>query len=180
MSNLESQAEFFKALAHPSRLVILALCRQKPRHTEEIAAILKLSSATVSHHLALLQKVGLLETERLQYYQNYSLKQGILEQPIASFMSKPMPASDDPDQYRVKVLRTFFVHGRLIKIPTQRKKLEIVLEKIVAEFEVNQPYKESEVNQILLDFHEDYATLRRDLVDLGWMKRANGIYQRTA
>jgi ArsR family transcriptional regulator, arsenate/arsenite/antimonite-responsive transcriptional repressor len=178
MSSLESQAEFFKALAHPSRLLILGLCRQKPRHTEEIAAILKLSAATVSHHLALLQKAGILETEREQYYQNYRLKNAVLEQTIATVLGKQESPSTDPDPYRAKVLRDFFKHGRLTIIPAQRKKREVVLEKILSAFEPNRDYKEAEVNQIILEFHEDFATLRRELVGLGWLTRAGGIYRR--
>lgn len=79
MSSFETQAEFFKALSHPSRLLILGLCRQRSRHTEELAGLLQLSKATVSHHLSLLTGAGLLESEREQYYQNYKLKPALLE-----------------------------------------------------------------------------------------------------
>jgi ArsR family transcriptional regulator, arsenate/arsenite/antimonite-responsive transcriptional repressor len=178
MSSLETQAEFFKALSHPSRLLIVGLCRQKPRHTEELATILQLSSATVSHHLALLQKVGILASERMQYYQNYSLQNSILEQPLSAFLGKPLPVSQDPDQFRAKVLRDFFKHGRLSVIPAQRKKRDIVLGKILEAFEPQREYLEAEVNQIFLEFHEDYATLRRELIGLGWLTRAEGVYRR--
>jgi ArsR family transcriptional regulator, arsenate/arsenite/antimonite-responsive transcriptional repressor len=178
MSDLESKAEFFKALSHPSRLLIVGLCRQKPRHTEEIAAILKLSSATVSHHLALLQKVGILESEREQYYQNYRLQHAVLEQPITTVLGKQLFATTDSNLYRTKVLRDFFKHGRLTQIPAQRKKREVVLEKILSAFEKDRDFKESQVNQIILEFHEDFATLRRELVGLGWLTRTAGIYRR--
>ena len=58
-ANLTSQAEFFKALGHPARLLILSLVQVKPRHGEELAVILNLTPATISHHLALLSKAGL-------------------------------------------------------------------------------------------------------------------------
>ena len=45
--NLEARARLFKALGHPTRLLILNLIKQKPRHTEEMAAILNLQPATI-------------------------------------------------------------------------------------------------------------------------------------
>ncbi|MDP9356578.1 MAG: DUF2087 domain-containing protein, partial [Chloroflexota bacterium] len=46
-------------------------------------------------------------------------------------------------------------------------------------FEPGREYPEKEVNAILRSAHEDVATLRRDLVDFGFMVRANGIYRVT-
>jgi DNA-binding transcriptional ArsR family regulator len=72
--NLEARAQLFKALSHPTRLLIISLVRIQPRHTEELASILKLSAGTVSHHLSLLSEVGLLGSQKEQYYQNYTLR----------------------------------------------------------------------------------------------------------
>ncbi len=179
MPKLESEAEFFKALAHPSRLLILGLCKQKPRHTEEIAGILKLSKATVSHHLSLLTTAGLLESERDQYYQNYKLKNALLERKIADIIFTGLEDfSTNTDPFRTKVLRDFFKYGRLTQIPVQRKKRNVVLEKIVQSFEFDHAYPEKEVNQIILEFHDDFATIRRELIGLGLLHRENGIYTR--
>ena len=82
------------------------------------------------------------------------------------------------DPFREKVLRDFFKHGRLIKIPSQRKKRDVILEKMVQSFEFERDYPEKEVNTIILEFHDDFATLRRELIGLGLMTRENGIYQR--
>ncbi len=59
-ANLERRAEFFKALGHPVRLLILNLVQARPRHGEELALILMLNQATISHHLGLLVNAGLL------------------------------------------------------------------------------------------------------------------------
>ena len=165
---LEQRAELFKALGHPARLLILRLAAEKPRHGEELAAILGLTPATVSHHLALLSAVGLLEARKDQYYQVYSLRQGLLEQTLGDllrFAGSAAPAGEG-DAYRQKVIGAFFRHGRLLRLPAQLKKQQIVLEKIVQAFEPGREYSELEVNRILLDFHEDVASLRRGLVDL--------------
>ncbi len=179
--NLEARANFFKALGHPVRLLILNLLQMKPRHGEELAAILNLKPATISHHLSKLFEVGLLESEKDQYYQNYSLIEEMLNPTLADMVHLPqtgLSAEVEEDAYRKKVLKTFFKRGRLIQIPTQVKKQRIVLEKIVEEFEPNRAYPEREVNHILLDFHEDVATLRRSLISFKLMERERGVYRR--
>jgi len=46
------------------------------------------------------------------------------------------------------------------------------------EFEEGKRYPEKEVNQILERYHEDYAQLRRSMIDTCLMKRENGMYWR--
>jgi hypothetical protein len=41
-------------------------------------------------------------------------------------------------------------------------------------FETGVQYTEKQVNDILRRFSEDTASLRRDLVDLGWLAREGG------
>jgi ArsR family transcriptional regulator, arsenate/arsenite/antimonite-responsive transcriptional repressor len=180
--NLEARAELFKALGHPTRLLIVNLIRLKPRHTEELASILKLSPGTVSHHLSLLSEAGLLQSSKEQYYQIYTLTNGILEQKLLEVVSMSQPKLDkkvEGDAFRDKVLRTFFKHGRLSKIPTQQKKLQVVLEELVKAFDVAQTYTERNVSITLSEYHDDFATLRRELVEFGYMTRKDGIYRRT-
>jgi ArsR family transcriptional regulator len=180
-AGLETCAEFFKALSHPSRLLILKLMRIKPRHGEELAAILQLNPATISHHLAILTGAGLLVAHKDQYYQTYSLDEGALDQTVSQLLAfdadKGVPGAKE-DAYKEKVIRTFFKRGRLVSIPVQLKKQQIVLEKIAEQFEPDREYTEKEVSIILLDFHDDVASLRRGLVDQGLMSRAGGLYQR--
>jgi hypothetical protein len=56
------------------------------------------------------------------------------------------------------------------------KKMKAILLYILPDFESGRRYPEKEVNQILERYHEDYAQLRRNLIDTGLMKRENGIY----
>jgi len=179
--NLEARAELFKALGHPVRLLILNLLQMKPRHGEELATILNLKPATISHHLSKLTQVGLVKSEKDQYYQTYSILVEPLTRTISEVVHLPQPglqAEVEEDAYRIKVLNTFFKRGRLIQIPTQVKKQRIILEKIVEEFEPDRVYPEREVNHILLDIHEDVATLRRSLISFRLMEREAGIYKR--
>jgi ArsR family transcriptional regulator, arsenate/arsenite/antimonite-responsive transcriptional repressor len=181
--NLEARAELFKSLGHPTRLLIVNLIRLKPRHTEELASILKLSPGTVSHHLSLLSEVGLLQASKEQYYQIYSLVEGILEQKLLEVVAMPQPKLEKNvagDAFRDKVLKTFFKHGRLIKIPTQQKKLQVVLEELLKAFDEVRTYTERDVSITLSEYHDDFASLRRALVDFGYMTRKDGIYRRSS
>ncbi|RPI87000.1 MAG: DUF2087 domain-containing protein [Chloroflexi bacterium] len=181
VENLEKRADFFKALGHPIRLLILNLVKAKPRHGEELALILSLNQATISHHLALLLDAGLLTSHKDQYYQVYSLLPTPLQSALEDLVFMPttgLPDRVEEDAYRKKVLSTFFKYGRLTGIPAQLKKRQVILEKIAESFEPERTYTEREVNQVLLDYHDDVASLRRGLIEFGLMIRAEGIYQR--
>ena len=181
--DLEARAALFKALGHPVRLLILNLVKMRPRHTEELAAILLLKPATISFHLSQLRSAGLLTSERDQYYQIYSLAGNVLRKPLSDvvFMAQPELAVEvEQDAYREQVLGTFLRRGRLTQIPAQRKKRQIILEKLVEAFEPDRAYTEREVNQILVEFHDDVAALRRGLIEHRLMARGGGIYRRVA
>jgi DNA-binding transcriptional ArsR family regulator len=114
--NLEDRAALFKALGHPVRLLILNLVDMKPRHGEELAEILNLNPATISHHLSKLTAVGLLESRKDQYYTTYSLVGDMLGTSLGDLIRLPQPgvtAQVEEDAYRQKVLNTFFQRGQL-------------------------------------------------------------------
>jgi ArsR family transcriptional regulator, arsenate/arsenite/antimonite-responsive transcriptional repressor len=179
--NLEARAGLFKALGHPTRLLILNLVAAQPRHGEELAAILSLNPATISHHLAKLAQAGLVAAEKKQYYQSYSLSGDLLKKTLGELVQLSQPGlktAVETDAYRAKVLKTFFKHGRLTQIPAQLKKRQVIMERLAEEFEPGRDYPEQEVNQILLDFHEDVASLRRGFIEFGLMTRERSIYRR--
>jgi hypothetical protein len=82
------------------------------------------------------------------------------------------------DDYEHKVLRTFFEGDRLTAMPMQEKKRRVVLRWLAGHFDESIRYPEKQVNEILTRFHPDYALLRRELVDWGFMTREKGIYWR--
>ncbi|MFC4597856.1 DUF2087 domain-containing protein [Cohnella hongkongensis] len=61
--------------------------------------------------------------------------------------------------------------GRLAKFDLKEKHKLIVLAEIAKRFESGRTYKEKEVNEILLTAYEDYAVLRRYLIEYGFMER---------
>jgi hypothetical protein len=78
-----------------------------------------------------------------------------------------------------EVLARFFHGDRLSELPAQRHKRLVVLERLALEFEPGVRYREAEVNALLRRFHDDHATLRRALVDEGYLDRAAGEYWRS-
>ena len=178
---LESRAALFKALGHPTRLLLVNLIDRQPRHTEELAEILALSPSTVSHHLSLLGRAGLVTSAREQYYQVYRLSGTALGRRLGDLVRLEGPGprlSSGADVWRERVLDSFLVRGRLLRIPAQRKKRRVILERLVEDFEPERDYPEPELNRILVDYHDDVATLRRELVAECLLSRAGGVYRR--
>jgi hypothetical protein len=77
-----------------------------------------------------------------------------------------------------RILTTFLHEGRLVLMPTKRHKRLVVLDHVAQQFELGHKYPETEVNRILLGFHDDYAALRRYLVDESFLTRDDNVYWR--
>jgi biotin operon repressor len=175
---------FFKALADANRLKMVGLLAGKPQTVEQMAAILGLSPSTVSHHLSRLSDAGLVSARAESYYNLYELNVHVLEA-----MSKRLLGSEnlvalagdmDLNAFDRKTVNDYLTpDGRLKTIPAQRKKLEAVLRHVVQSFEPGKRYPEKKVNEILKHFHEDTASLRRELVGYHLMMRQSGEYWRT-
>ncbi|MCX6058311.1 MAG: metalloregulator ArsR/SmtB family transcription factor [Chloroflexi bacterium] len=171
--------DFFKAFADANRLKIVGLLAQQPYSVEELAALLDLKPSTVSHHLAKLAQIGLVSAKTESYYNVYQLDEKALEAKSRSLFSqenlKASVSEIDLDAYDSKVIRDYTrKDGSLKTVPAQRKKLEAVLRYLVKVFDVNKRYSEKKVNEILSQYHEDTASLRRELVGYGLMKREGG------
>ena len=170
---------FFKALADSHRLKVVGLLAQRGYSVEELAALLNLKASTISHHLSKLSQAGLVTARAEGYYSVYQLDKPALEAAACSLFSNEQIAASvedvDLDAYDHKVLADFCLpDGSLKQIPAQRKKLEVVLRYVVKAFQPGVKYAEKQVNETLSHFHEDTATLRRELVGYGLMKRAGG------
>ncbi len=84
------------------------------------------------------------------------------------------------DRVTDKVLGSFLdARGRLHTIPSKHGKLLVVLDFLAQRFEPGLKYAEQQVNEILGEFHPDYAALRRYLVENGFLDRADNVYWRS-
>ncbi len=170
---------FYKALADVNRLKIIGLLAQRPYSVEELAELLHLKAPTVTHHLRRLSDAGLVSSRGESYYNVYRLEEKALEQQARRLLSRQdftaAVGDVDADGYDRKVVMDFSrPDGSLKTIPAQQKKLEAVLRHIVKAFAPGKRYSEKQVNKILLRFHTDTATLRRELVGFRLMQREGG------
>ncbi|CCI86756.1 DUF2087 domain-containing protein [Lactobacillus gigeriorum] len=62
-------------------------------------------------------------------------------------------------------LERFLKDGKLITIPRKQKAKEALFDALSEKFEFDRDYSEKEVNAILAEVYDDYAILRRYLVD---------------
>lgn len=178
----EDAVKIFKCLSDMSRLRIVQSLNQGEMYTELLAERLGLTPSTVSFHMKKLEEAGLIVSRKEQYYTVYSLNRDILEKTIFdAAVSEPDQTDEQQkreEEYRRKVIKAFFEYGKLRSIPVQRKKKLICYEQIATHFEPGKVYEEREVNEIILPIHEDYCTIRRDMISEGIFRREGSRYVR--
>jgi len=178
-TQLPGLVQFFKVLGEPSRLKIVGLLARQPATVEQLSENLGLSPSTTSHHLSRLADAGLVEARSESYYSIYSLKTEILTSMARTLLheteAKPEATEEDLDAFDRKVLATFLTpDGRIKAFPVQEKKFLVLLRYVLKAFEHGVRYPEKRVNQILSNFNEDTARLRRSLVEYRYMAREGG------
>jgi hypothetical protein len=175
----ETPDEILRALADPQRLAIAGMLAGGDRSADEIAGATGVAVARVHKHLNRLTATGVVRVndDRHTYRLDPETLRWAAEQvgPPRDAGLALGAATDDEEA----VLRTFFRNGRLTEIPAKESKRRIVLERIALEFEPGRRYDEKEVNVVVGRFLNDYAALRRYLVDEGFLDREGGVYWRT-
>lgn len=162
------------ALTDQKRLRVFAAVVQGASERQAIAEACGLSLPAVKRALDALIGAGLIEE-----------KNGSLVPVPESFASAVKqlrePAEEFPGETpkRVIQLRKFFKDGRLQGMPTSRSKRLIVLDYVSHRFEPGRYYSEAEVNSVLNEIDHDHATLRRYLVDEGFLERDPSRYWRS-
>jgi hypothetical protein len=163
-----------KALLDEERLRLLGLLAQQPA----TVAALRQQTALPEARLQVLQEVGLVAQRTAAGEAVYSLDVDAMQQwKRWLFASEP---SSQPATPQEKVLARFVRGEQLVQLPAQPDKLRLVLEWLAAQFAVGVDYPEREVNRLLQRHLVDQATLRRLLVDYGFLQRQAGIYRRVA
>lgn len=169
-------AEYLRVVVDPLRLAILGSAAGGRIDIAELSSQLGRTRPKVLKEVERLKSDGLLDD------------QGALNVEMLRDLAKRLPSEAEHDPAIVagpwseseqKVLGRFFVGTRLVGIPAGDAKRRVVLERLAFEFEPGLRYSERQVNSALQIYHEDYATLRRYLVDYGMLTRADGVYWRS-
>ena len=175
---MKEKLKLLKLLADETRLEILNILLKEDSYVEKIACELSLTPATICYHLKKMESARVVNCSRSQFYIIYSLNREIFDKPLFEFIKKDEAIVDTEEKYKKEVISNFFKYGRLTQIPTQRKKREIVLAEILEQFDFDLEYPEKEVNEIILRYHEDFCTIRREMIAFGMMTRDHEIYKR--
>jgi hypothetical protein len=175
----ETPDDILRALADPERLAMAGTLARGDSRARDLAEALDLPISRVRKHLNRLTAAGVvrLNDDRASYRLDPETLRWAAEQvgpPREAGLA--LGAANEEEE---AVLRTFFRDGRLTEIPAKEGKRRMVLERIAIEFEPGVHYEEKEVNAIVGRFFNDYAALRRYLVDERFLERERGVYWRT-
>jgi hypothetical protein len=183
----EAQRQLLAAcqlLLDPITLRVLGALAQRPQTIADLAASTGLEPAAAYQRLAQLQQFALVADEDHTYrFRPKALAPlrralGRLNRDAHRRDQPQAPPADAAERAEQRLLAHFVRDGRLLELPTHPKKLLVVLRWLASQFEEGRRYPEREVNEVMLRHHEDYATLRRAMIDHMLMARDNGVYWR--
>lgn len=159
----------------------------------EIAHQLGTSTSTVRNHrfnLRQKEKQAKIMLAVLELFSEHTLlkKQEMISEVNSESISNNIPewisihrgATMVDERYAItekenqEVLKAYFpqeLQGRLKEFPRKEKRKLIIIRHIAANFQPGQLYTEKEVNRLLLSYYDDFATLRRYLVEYGYLDR---------
>lgn len=179
--------QFHKTLADPTRIKILTLLAKGPMHGQALAGKLGLTPPTITHHMTKLREVGLVKEQRDKNTIYFHLQAERLKrdsEAVWNMVKKQETFAEESalqekrEKERQRVIQSFFTpDGRLKQIPAQQKKKLYVFEHMLRGLKMGQKYTEAEISEYIKQFHEDYATIRREFIINHYMYRENGVYE---
>lgn len=193
---LDQLVTFYKALGDPTRVRILAILANGPLHGQALAGKLGVTPPTITHHMAKLREAGVVYERRDKNTIYFYLHDANLKRQSGAIIQVMEKAKESTDEdllvdgtdveerktqmalEKMQVIRSFITSdGKLKQIPAQRKKKLIIFEYMVRGLEKGRKYAEKEINEYIKQFHDDYATIRREFIMNHYMYRENGIYE---
>ncbi|MEZ4518655.1 MAG: metalloregulator ArsR/SmtB family transcription factor [Chloroflexota bacterium] len=172
---------FFQVFGNESRLKIIGHLANGDRSVGELADLLDLKEPTISHHLSEMKALGLVTVQPQGTMRIYHLDSKALERMGKDIFAQPNLAAlvDTRDMSEdERILHTWVKDGRIVDIPVQEKKKQVIVRWVADQIDPDRRWTEKEFSEWLSQFNEDYAFLRRYLVDSGYMARDKGVYWR--
>jgi len=177
---LDPALNLLKAVADPSRLLLLNSLLDAPRCVEDLAQRLDLAPSTVSHHLKVLTRAGIVRAEQVQYYTEYELIERVLDATLLDMVQ----AADDlhsiedqrADRARRAVIDDHVRDGRITRLPVAMKKRYVLLEALTGDLEPGRHYPADQLLDVLARRYADPDLLRRELVSWALLTDADHGY----
>ncbi len=178
--------QYMKVLSDENRLKMLVLLNQGEQRVSDLAAALEITEPTASHHLVKLRSVGLvnLRVSGNQHFSRVNPTRLRRFKQLAAEIENVDTSAPEPDDLSWvdelnievsaedrRVFKDYTDEGRLLQIPAKQKKLLVILRWLATRFEPGVKYTEKEVNAIITPINEDFATLRRNLIEFGFLRR---------
>ncbi len=148
---------------------------------KEIASKLGIANSTIRNHRYKLRerekqaKLFLAAMNLLSKETNKEIN--MLEKDIICDAHNGATTLDDrfniTKEEKIKVIETYVdENGALKSYPSKEKKKIILLEEISKNFSIGKKYSEKEINRVLKRIYEDYVTIRRALIQYGFLDRS--------
>jgi Trp operon repressor len=149
---------------------------------KEIANRLGVATSTIRNHRYKLRekekqsKLYLVMMELLA--ENTNKKITKLDKDVICDSHKTATTLDDrfntTNREKRQVIKNYInENGSLKSYPSKEKKKIIVLEQLARSFTIGKIYSEKEINIVLSRVYEDYVTIRRALIEYGFLSRSN-------
>ncbi|ARK30512.1 DUF2087 domain-containing protein [Halalkalibacter krulwichiae] len=178
---LNRLVNFHKTLGDKTRIRIISLLKEGPLHGQAIAGKLGLTAPTISHHITKLREIDIIyqrrEKNTIYFYLNEkNLK--VMAEAILRIGNDDQPRKFTiQENEKYKIIDNFIKNGKLKNLPAQHKKKLVILEHLVKGLEIGKTYSEPEMNEYIKNYHEDYATIRREFIMCQFMYRQEGQYE---
>ena len=166
-----SPEELVGLLADPLRRRLIALLDEGDRTIDDVLSMTGASPREVLEQLARLENAHVV----VRNGGTCHLDGEIFGRSVQDAATERLGPLNDK---HTQLARRFFYRNRLVEMPSETWAVQVVLDLVVEDFQVGEGYTEREVNSTLFGWYNDWALLRRLLVDRGYLTRDAGIYRR--
>lgn len=181
-SIMKNETKYLSLTEKQSELLLLLA---EGKSDNEIAELLKLSPSTIRHQKFVFREkiksakllLGVWELMEAQADLEKSVKN---QKTSDEYIQVHSGAKMIDDRYKIteeeneKILKSVFYSLSPLKLKvlsSKEKKKIVTLRRVVLEFDPSKTYNEKEINFVLKDIFSDYASLRRYLIEYGFMSR---------
>ena len=165
--------DLLRVLLDSDRLAVAGALAARPMTVDEVVAASGRGRRTVLTAVGDLRGAGLVAVDGDRYAIDVdALRMAAKDAAEVDVPMDPAIGFGMTDDER-QILSRMFAGRTLVEIPANRAKRQVLLQRLALEFDVGRHYTEREVNEVLFAFHPDWSTLRRYLVDEGFLDRAH-------
>ena len=169
--------KIFEAVLDSDRLSLISHLSQEELSLSELAAHSNMGQKEVHRHLEVLANANLVNVHDRNGKQVYRFNPKHLEEIKRQQFARSKNETNFDEfgfsKEKRKILTDYTDQdGSLKMIPTKSKKIIAVLDYLILSFEKGIEYSEIQVSEILERYYPDPTTLRRYLIDYGYLGRS--------